>query len=83
MQDLECTDCHMPKMVKGAVERGPYEADIPTHLLWIVTDPGAEQFYEEDGKLFSYPYITAPYVCLPCHPGQSEAWAYENARDIH
>jgi hypothetical protein len=66
---VDCTDCHMPPMVKSAVGNVDlYTGDIKSHLYSINTDPQAPQF-DEEGTLSS-PYITLSYACGQCHNGE-------------
>lgn len=78
---VRCESCHMPNLVKTAVQRGPFEADIPAHLFTINTDTKAKQF-TDDGK-FANGYVTWQYACLPCHSGRDEAWAAQNMKGVH
>lgn len=73
MRNLNCIDCHMPKMVKSAISRpavglGPATGDIRTHIFSIdlTRDPSTQ--FTADGK-FANPYITRTYACFICHNG--------------
>jgi len=78
---LTCTDCHMAEASKSAVRRGPFEADVKTHLFRINPDPEAPMF-TEDGK-YAMGYLTLEYACLPCHADRDVDWAAEHAREAH
>lgn len=84
---VKCIDCHMPRLVKSAVARGKFEADIRTHLFRINTEKGADMFYtvEEDGKKHTYArnFITPDYACLSCHKNKDKKWAEAEAEGIH
>jgi hypothetical protein len=73
MRNLNCTDCHMPKMVKSAISKpavglGPATGDIRVHIFRIdlTRDPSTQ--FTADGK-FANPYITRTYACFICHNG--------------
>lgn len=76
---VECVDCHMPKVVRTAVNVSQYEADVRTHLFKINTDADAEFTYTdpEDGNEYANPHITLEYACLQCHGNRDKAWAAE------
>jgi nitrate reductase cytochrome c-type subunit len=80
-EDFFCTDCHMPKVTKVAIQVGKYEADAATHIFRINTSVDAKMF-SEDGKTANG-YLTLEYVCLRCHEDKDKAWASSNAEDIH
>jgi len=80
-EDFFCTDCHMPKVTKVAINVGEYEADAATHIFTINTDPDAEMF-TKDGKAANG-YLTLEYVCLRCHEDKDQAWAASHAKGIH
>lgn len=66
---VQCTDCHMPPIVKSAQADPDFLiADVRSHLFAINPDPDAPQF-TEDGSA-AMPYITLQYACLQCHNGE-------------
>lgn len=78
---VRCEQCHMPNAVRTAVQRGPFEADLPSHLFKINTDVTAPMF-TEDGR-FARGYLTWQFSCLPCHAGRDQAWAAQYLVDVH
>ena len=75
MVDFDCTECHMPNMVKSATSQaaegsGPKTGDIASHIFKIdlSKDSSTEQF-TEDGGGFAYPWITKTFACDTCHNG--------------
>ena len=71
MQSLDCTDCHMPKLVKSAVASaavgtGPSEGDIHSHIFRIDLSK-TDQFVADGSK--AYPWITPEWACKTCHNG--------------
>lgn len=69
---VDCTDCHMPPMVKSAAGNLEiFTGDIRSHQFSINTDPDAPQF-SDDGS-FAQPYITLAYACGQCHNGEKAA----------
>lgn len=70
--NLNCIECHMPRIVKTAWgDPAKFTGDIRTHLMAI--DPGQlDQFYTvtlEDGteKQYAYSQIGLNYACRHCH----------------
>jgi len=62
----------MPWAVKSAVQLGPYEADVRSHIFAIKTAAETAEegmFYEEDGKTFARGKLTLDFACLWCHDG--------------
>ncbi|MBF0336459.1 MAG: cytochrome c3 family protein [Nitrospirae bacterium] len=80
---ITCIDCHMPWAIESAVVRGPFKADVRTHLVTINTDENAKMFYEEDGKLFARGYVTLDFACLYCHKNKDRKWAAKFVKTIH
>lgn len=78
---LTCTDCHMPEAAKSAISRGPYQADVKSHLFRINLDPTATMFNEEGNRANGF--LTVEFSCLSCHPERDRAWALANAPGIH
>lgn len=72
MQNLECRDCHMPKMIKNAVsyppvaDGAPTTGDISAHVFRINLDSQVYQQFTDDGK-FAYPWVTTDWACNTCH----------------
>ncbi|MBI4776813.1 MAG: hypothetical protein HY788_21980 [Deltaproteobacteria bacterium] len=70
MTALECVDCHMPYLVKSAIETfqngtdAPDLGDIRTHILKI--DLTTTDQFTPDGA-FAYPWITGEFACKRCH----------------
>lgn len=80
---ITCTNCHMPNIVQNAaVVRSKYEADEPTHLVKINTDPTARMF-TPDNRFVAAASVTLDYACLRCHADRNQAWAAGVARGIH
>ena len=79
--DFDCTDCHMPKITKVAIQTGDYEADAATHIFTINTSVDAEMFSEDGTRANGY--LTLDYVCLRCHSDEDKAWAASLADNIH
>lgn len=71
MQDLLCSDCHMPDLAKSAIVAIAAEADRPaqgdvrSHIFSIALDSTQPQF-TADGK-FAYPAIDENWACRTCH----------------
>ena len=71
MQNLECVDCHMPKLGKSAVafppvaEGAPSLGDVSSHIFSIDVLATTPQFTEDGG--FAYPALTNAYACETCH----------------
>lgn len=70
MQDLLCSDCHMPDLAKSAVKIAgaadrPDVGDVRTHIFNIALDSTQPQF-TDDGK-FAYPAIDESWACRTCH----------------
>ena len=84
---VECIDCHMPRIVKSAVTRSKFEADIRTHLFKINLDKNADMFYNEKSgdkiKSFTKNFMTLDYACLTCHKNKDRKWAASLAKGIH
>jgi hypothetical protein len=72
----------MPKIIRNAAAKGPFEADDPSHLFKINTDPNAAMF-TPDGRFVAGGSITLEYICLRCHSDRTKAWAAQNVRGIH
>jgi hypothetical protein len=91
MTGLNCIDCHMPFMVKSAINNfvpgvgddRPVLGDIRTHIFSIdlTKDPATEQF----SGGFANPWITGEYACRSCHSvsGPSFDITFPNAMTIH
>lgn len=80
---ITCTNCHMPNIVQNAaVVRSKYEADEPTHLVKINTDPAARMF-TPDNRFVAAPSVTLDYACLRCHTDRTQEWAAGVARGVH
>ncbi|WP_025324090.1 multiheme c-type cytochrome [Deferrisoma camini] len=72
--EVDCEDCHMPRMAKSAVKSeaegsGPALGDIRSHIFKI--DTSASSQFTSDGKL-AFPAITAEFACKTCHNGEEE-----------
>ena len=84
---IECKECHMPKIVKSAIQVNKYTADVRTHIVKVNKDITASMFktVEKGGKKYTYAnsFITLDYVCLSCHSGRDIKWASENLKIIH
>ena len=86
MQDLSCTDCHMPLLAKSAlahvaVGTGPATGDIKSHIFRI--DLSAENQFTDDGG-FAYPWVTGEFACKTCHNGEeSFDLTFPSAMTIH
>jgi len=71
MQNLECIECHMPRLAKSAVGHdpvgsGPATGDIRSHIFRI--DLSKTDQITADGK-YAYPWLTPAYACKTCHNG--------------
>jgi len=63
--NVECIDCHMPKMVKSALgDPERFTGDIRTHLMDI--DPFQVGQFTEDGSE-SLSQISLDFACRHCH----------------
>jgi hypothetical protein len=80
-EDFFCTDCHMPKVTKAAIQVSDIEADVSTHIFRIITDVDAEMFSEDGTQALGF--LTVEYVCLRCHTDKDKAWAASLAEGIH
>lgn len=72
--EVECEDCHMPRLAKSAVKsdpEGPAPAfgDIRSHIVKV--DLSATDQFTADGK-FAYPWITRSFACMACHNDAEE-----------
>jgi len=70
MQDLACSDCHMPDLAKSATKVDgeadrPTVGDVRSHIFKIALDSTQPQF-TADGK-FAYPAIDEDWACRTCH----------------
>ena len=66
--NVECIDCHMPRLVKSAVGNpDTFTGDIRSHVMAV--DPfQVEQFVEtEDGQTISKSQISLNFACRTCH----------------
>ena len=91
MTGLNCIDCHMPFLVKSAVNSGTFTGsdnvvrnlgDIRSHIFRIDLTQ-ANQFTASGG--FAYPWITGDYACRRCHSpgGGAHTISFPNALTIH
>ncbi|GAB4272017.1 MAG: hypothetical protein Kow0092_26980 [Deferrisomatales bacterium] len=70
--DQSCEDCHMPRMVKSAINTsgaaGAIFGDIRSHIFTVdlTKDPDTEQF-TDGGNGWTYPWITSKFACGYCH----------------
>ncbi len=89
---FDCVVCHMPRMVKSAVNTNGWEGappavfgaafgDIRTHIFKIdlSKDPDTEQF----SGAFAYPWITANFACGLCHSDPAAMIGLLPANGIH
>ncbi len=77
MENVTCTECHMPKMTKNAAAdpNNEYVADVSGHMFQIMTDPIAREdnTTEIDGELYwnqddnGDAFATLDYACYSCH----------------
>lgn len=68
MIDIECIDCHMPRLVRNAVgDPESFHGDMRSHVMAI--DPfQVAQFTEtEDGERVAWPQIALDFACRNCH----------------
>ncbi len=94
MANLECRDCHMPRVTKSAIKitvetgAGPIGVgDIRCHIFSISDDPNYSIFSADghsvvkdvEGKA----HLEIGRVCLPCHASHDVAWAGQNAEAAH
>jgi hypothetical protein len=68
--EVECIDCHMPRVTKSAVGNAEeFTGDIRTHLMAI--DPTLTSQFNEDGT-FSASQLALDFACKHCHvPGSA------------
>jgi hypothetical protein len=63
--DVQCVDCHMPRLVKNAVgDAERFMGDIRSHLVAI--DPDQIEQFTEDGR-YSLPVLSLNFACKSCH----------------
>lgn len=79
--DVTCTNCHMPKVTKSAINVSEYVGDVNTHIFRIDTSADAQMF-TADGKSANG-YLTLEFTCLKCHTDQDKAWAATYAEGVH
>ena len=73
---VSCVECHMPKAVKSATNKGKYIGDIRAHIININTSKKEKMFYKDKtNKPFSKNFITLDFACLGCHQGRDMDWA--------
>ncbi len=85
LTEHSCRDCHMPYIVKMAVKKNKYTADMRSHIFAIETDTTEKMFETPAGNWQTEVEsgITLDYACLGCHPSKSLAWAAEKIAGIH
>ncbi len=82
--DVECIDCHMPRLAKSAVgQTDILDGDVRTHVFTVNTEADAEQFYTIGSNKFSNPYLTLNYMCKSCHSDKDQEWMAANAHQVH
>ncbi len=68
---VECKDCHMPYATKSAKALGPHQGDLQTHIFYINTDPTANMFTEDGGRVAlddnGKGAVTMDFACQRCH----------------
>ena len=68
---VECKDCHMPYASKSAKALGPHQGDLQTHIFYIDTDPTANMFTEDGGRVAlddnGKGAVTMDFACQRCH----------------
>ena len=79
---IGCTGCHMPNTGLNAVVRSKYEADDPSHLTRVNSDPNATLF-SPDGLRVASTGNTLEFTCLRCHADRNKAWAATYVKTIH
>lgn len=79
---LTCESCHMANVARNALARTRWEADAPTHLVKIITDPAVTTF-NAAGNAVAGDGITTEFTCLRCHSDRNKAWAATASRGIH
>jgi hypothetical protein len=63
--NVQCVDCHMPRVVKNAVgDAARFQGDLRSHLVAI--DPYQIEQFTEDGR-FSLPVLSLNFACKSCH----------------
>ena len=74
--EVECIDCHMPRVTKSAVgDAEKFTGDIRTHLMAI--DPAQVSQFNEDGTA-ALSQLALDFACKHCHvPGSSVELADE------
>ncbi|MBT7289827.1 MAG: hypothetical protein HN837_04985, partial [Chloroflexi bacterium] len=75
--EVECIDCHMPRIVKSAVgDAAAYTGDIRTHLFAI--NPAATSQFTDDGK-YAISQIGLDFGCKSCHRTDGESFEISDA----
>jgi len=76
---VTCKDCHMSYASKSAAALGPHQGDLQTHLFAINTDPTANMFTEDGGRVALDPNgkgaVTMDFACQRCHDASLEELA--------
>ncbi len=88
MGEIECIDCHLPKIGKVAETVNQYKGDLRGHIIRIRNDTcrainntyqiGDTTFWCYD-TLSGRAYMTLDYVCLGCHIEQGIPMTMEDA----
>jgi formate-dependent nitrite reductase cytochrome c552 subunit len=69
--NVQCVDCHMPRVVKNAVgDAERFQGDLRSHLVAI--DPDQIEQFTEDGR-FSIPVLSLNFACKSCHNPEGAA----------
>jgi hypothetical protein len=84
---VECKDCHMPYATKSAKALGPHQGDLQTHIFYIDTDPTANMFTEDGGRVVQdsngKAAVTMDFACQRCHVTASLDELALFAEDFH
>ena len=75
MEQVDCIECHMPRMGLSADARNPFTGDLRGHIVRMmrapvlaannVTGDGGTMFWKQNNRGESF--VTLDYACLGCH----------------
>ncbi len=69
--NVDCIDCHMPKLTKSAVgDPERFTGDIRTHMMAI--DPEQIGQFSEDGSV-AFSQLSLDFACRSCHSEKGDA----------
>lgn len=74
--DVQCIDCHMPRITKSAVGNADnFTGDIRTHLMAIDVDQMGQ--FDADGKV-ALSQVSLDFACKHCHTPDSDLALSDN-----